>query len=76
MDRRKSKDDRDKSRRKSSVDKAKCVRRITMSVVALWLLSRTRDRVWVLVPLKTHRVEGLKHVKSVEAQSPPIDVVW
>ncbi|GFT31175.1 HTH_48 domain-containing protein [Trichonephila clavipes] len=30
----------------------------------------------VLMPLKTHRVDGLMHVKSVEALSPPVGVVW
>ncbi|GFW87770.1 uncharacterized protein TNCV_4487351 [Trichonephila clavipes] len=28
-----------------------------------------------LVPLKTHRVEGLMDIKSIEAESPPINVV-
>ncbi|GFT91406.1 hypothetical protein TNCV_4285641 [Trichonephila clavipes] len=30
----------------------------------------------VLVPMKTHRVEGLMHVNSVVAQSLHVDVVW
>ncbi|GFV18237.1 hypothetical protein TNCV_170401 [Trichonephila clavipes] len=35
------------------------------------------SRVPVLVPLKTHRVEELMYVKSVEARSPPVSmVVW
>ncbi|GFY02470.1 hypothetical protein TNCV_3503511 [Trichonephila clavipes] len=29
-----------------------------------------------LVPLKTHRVEGLMHINYVEDQSPPNGVVW
>ncbi|GFU58765.1 hypothetical protein TNCV_3089061, partial [Trichonephila clavipes] len=29
-----------------------------------------------LVPLKAPREEGLKHIKSVEAQRCPVGVVW
>ncbi|GFX48377.1 hypothetical protein TNCV_4613731 [Trichonephila clavipes] len=29
----------------------------------------------VRVPLKTRRVEGMMHVESVKAHSPPVDVV-
>ncbi|GFT07918.1 hypothetical protein TNCV_873501 [Trichonephila clavipes] len=30
----------------------------------------------ILVPLKSRRVVGLVHVKSVEAQSPPFGLIW
>ncbi|GFT91184.1 hypothetical protein TNCV_4044231 [Trichonephila clavipes] len=29
-----------------------------------------------LLPLKTRQIEGLTHVKSVEAQIPPVGMVW
>ncbi|GFW52129.1 hypothetical protein TNCV_2819981 [Trichonephila clavipes] len=34
------------------------------------------SRVRILVPWKTHRVERLMHVRSIEAQSYHVDVVW
>ncbi|GFV52220.1 hypothetical protein TNCV_3777921 [Trichonephila clavipes] len=33
-------------------------------------------RIRALMPLKIHRVEGLVHVKSVEAPTLPVCVVW
>ncbi|GFT85094.1 hypothetical protein TNCV_791271 [Trichonephila clavipes] len=33
-------------------------------------------RIRVLVPLKTHRVEELIHIKYAKAQSPPVGVVF
>ncbi|GFX95367.1 hypothetical protein TNCV_3684191 [Trichonephila clavipes] len=44
-----------------------------------WACFQTRDRrcrVRALVALKTQHIEGLVPMKSVEAQSPPIGVVW
>ncbi|GFW59183.1 hypothetical protein TNCV_2781141 [Trichonephila clavipes] len=37
-----------------------------------WLWSRIRAQ----MPLKIRRLAELMHVKSVEAQSPPVGVVW
>ncbi|GFV44479.1 hypothetical protein TNCV_4737331 [Trichonephila clavipes] len=41
-----------------------------------WAFSLPASRVRGLVPLKTHRVERLMHVKSVESQSSSVGVIW
>ncbi|GFX90587.1 hypothetical protein TNCV_3194051 [Trichonephila clavipes] len=49
-----------------------------MAAETWWLWSRIRGRrlmCWSQVLLKTRPVEGWIHVKSVEAQSPPVCVV-
>ncbi|GFT01669.1 hypothetical protein TNCV_4204991 [Trichonephila clavipes] len=49
---------------------------LSLVVKSRWLLKRHSRYLTVVQNVKIHRVERLKHVKSLEAQSPHLGEMW